>query len=214
MPWRLSLPPDRWHPALGRWMAWLLVLVAALLLGGCASTLRVDSEVRSFRQPAALGTPWTFRFERVLSLTPAQQAELESISAPALAQAGLVRDDAAPRYSLRLEARTQPMISPYATPYFGFGPLRGSLWWPPGHPADPWRSYALRTPEPSWTRHEVTLTLRELASGQVAYETRAVSEAPWRSSPRILATLFSAALQGFPNPPEGVRQISIDMPLK
>ena len=196
-----------------RWLLALIATLSMLSLGGCASTLRVDSEVRSFSQPTALSTPWTFRFERALSLSPAQQAELETIASPVLSQAGLQRDDANPRYSLRVDARSQPVVSPYSSPYFGIGPWRGSLAWPHGYPGDPWRSWALRVPEPSWMRHEVTVTLRELSSGQVAYETRAVSEGPWRGSPRILATLFIAALQGFPNPPEGMRRISIDTPL-
>lgn len=200
-------PPHRL--AFGRWLGLLL----ALSLAGCASTWRLDSEVRSFSQPAALGNPWTFRFERALSLSPVQQTELEAVAGPALAQAGLQRDETNPRYSLRLDARSQPMLSPYATPYWGVRPLRGSLAWPPGHPIDPWHSWALRTPEPSWTRHEVTLTLRELSSGQVAYETRAVSEGPWRSSTRILGAMVGAALQGFPYPPEGVRHIRTDTPI-
>lgn len=191
-------------------LALLALLVLPALLAGCASTVMIDSEVRSFSQVRALTPPVPFRFEQALSRSPAQQAELEAIALQALQRVGLVRDDAAARYSLRLEARTQPMVSPYATPHFGIGPLRGTLRWP----GDPWSPWAMRLPEPSWTRHEVTLTLRELAGGQVAYETRAVSEGPWGPSPRILSTLFEAALRDFPAPPDGVRQIRIDTPLR
>ncbi|MFM8610322.1 MAG: hypothetical protein ACKOCJ_07620 [Burkholderiaceae bacterium] len=180
------------------------------LLSGCASTVMIDSEVRSFSQMRTLAPPVPFRFEQPLSRSAAQQAELETLALPPLQRVGLVRNDAAPRYSLRIEARTQPMVSPYATPYFGVGPLRGTLRWP----GDPWHPWSMRLPEPSWTRHEVTLTLREIGSGQVAYETRAVSDGPWGPSPRILSTLVEAALQGFPAPPEGVRQVRIDTPLR
>ena len=59
---------------------------------------------------------------------------------------------------------------------------------------------------PSYVR-EVSLVLRDTASNQVVYETRAKHESPWADSLNILPAMFDAALQGFPTPPcQAVRQ--------
>ena len=51
---------------------------------------------------------------------PAQQA-LEALADPALHRAGFRRDDAAPRYSVQVSARTTRTLSPYADPWDPWG---------------------------------------------------------------------------------------------
>lgn len=184
---------------------------AAFVLAGCASTYKLDNQVQSFSHLPAMPAQPSYRFERTLSqqADPAQQA-LEALADPALHRAGLRRDDAAPRYSVQVSARTERSVSPYADPWgpwgwggwgvglggrhFGLG-LGGP--WPRGD------SY--------WFHREVTVIVRELASNRVVYETRAVNDGPWLDNNAVLPAMFDAAMQGFPNPPPGPRRVDIQV---
>ncbi len=71
-----------------------VVLAAACLaiavLSGCASSRKVDSEVRSFAGASPALAAATFRFERLPSQTKdAKQDQLEALAAPVLARKGL-----------------------------------------------------------------------------------------------------------------------------
>ena len=59
---------------------------------------------------------------------------------------------------------------------------------------------------------QVSLVMRDLRSGQVVYETRARHDGPWADSTPVFATLFQAAMAGFPNPPASPRKVFIDIP--
>lgn len=184
---------------------------AVLVLAGCASTYKLDNQVQSFSHLPAMPTQPSYRFERSLSqqADPAQQA-LEALADPALHRAGLRRDDAAPRYSVQVSARTERSLSPYADPW---GPWGWGGWgvglggrhfglgiggpWPRGD------SY--------WFHREVSVIVRELASNKVVYETRAVNDGPWLDNNAVLPAMFEAAMQGFPNPPPGPRRVDIQV---
>ncbi|HEX4896573.1 MAG TPA: DUF4136 domain-containing protein [Solimonas sp.] len=184
---------------------------AVLVLAGCASTYKLDNQVQSFSHLPAIPTQPSYRFERSLSqqADPAQQA-LEALADPALHRAGLRRDDAAPRYSVQVSARTERSLSPYADPW---GPWGWGGWgvglggrhfglgiggpWPRGD------SY--------WFHREVSVIVRELASNKVVYETRAVNDGPWLDNNAVLPAMFEAAMQGFPNPPPGPRRVDIQV---
>ena len=45
----------------------------------------------------------------------------------------------------------------------------------------------------------------------MVYETHAVNDGPWSDSQAVLPAMFQAALQGFPNPPQGVRRVDIQV---
>lgn len=189
----------------------LSAAVAAVALSGCATGYLLDNQVQSFSQLQALPAPATYRFERSLSqqADPAQQA-LEGLADPALHKVGLRRDDARPRYSVQVAARTDRTLSPYADPWdrwgwggwglgvsgrhFGIG-LGGGF--PRGD------SY--------WFHREVSVVVRELASNRVVYETHAVNTGPWLDNRSVLPAMFDAAMQGFPNPPAGPRQVNIQV---
>jgi hypothetical protein len=46
----------------------------------------------------------------------------------------------------------------------------------------------------------------------VVYETHARNDGPYTASKAVLPVMFQAALQGFPNPPQGPRRVDIGLP--
>lgn len=202
----------------------LAAVAAVLVLSGCATTRVVDAHVQTFSQLPAVPAPATYRFERLPSQqsAPADQAQLEAAAEPALAKAGLVRDEAGARYSVLIDSTVQTttqLVDPWGYGRYGpwgpWGPY-GRRWyggvgyhgWGPGwgFQYDMWdRSYAQR---------EVSVILRELSTQRVVYETRAVHESRWPNDPALLTPMFDAALSGFPQPPAGVRRVNIELPPK
>lgn len=189
--------------------------VAALVLTGCASTYRLDNHVQSFSQLQGLPAQTTYRFERSLSqqADPAQQA-LEALADPALHRAGLRRDDAAPRYSVQVSARTERTLSPYGDPWGPWGPWGWGGGWSVGLGG---RHFGLGLGGPwprgdsYWFHREVSVIVRELATNRVVYETRAVNDGPLLDNNAVLPAMFEAAMQGFPNPPPGPRRVDVQI---
>lgn len=204
-----------------------LTLLASLALTGCAIPYRLDSQVHSFS--ALTGVPANgYRFERMpLQQADPQQPRVEALAQAALARAGLRRDDAAPAYGVQVWAVVQQVADPWGAPAYG-------PWGSWGRPYGSWGHMGvaggsggrvglgvsigmpLGGPGPSysrtWLRRDVGLVMRELATGQVVYQTQAVNDGPWLDPDRTLGTLFDAALQGFPQPPAGPRRVDILMP--
>ena len=187
----------------------LAAFAATLLLAGCATSYKLDNQVQSFSQLRGVPAQPSYRFERSLSQQgdPAQQA-LEALADPALHKAGLRRDDAAPRYSVQVSARTQRTYSPYADPW---GPWGWGGWGLGFHGrhlglglAGPWP----RT-DSYWFHREVSVIVRELPTNRVVYETHAVNDGPWLDNRAVLPAMFDAAMQGFPNPPAGPRRVDV-----
>lgn len=200
-----------------------LTLLAPLGLAGCATTYRLDSQVSSFSSLPGMPVAG-YRFERMpLQQADPNQPRVEALAEAALARAGLRRDDAAPVYGLQAWAVVQRVADPWG------GPAVYDPWWRPyggwgqlgvasggrvgvgigiGVPLGGGYGGYGRT----WLRREVGLVMRDLASGQVVYQTQAVNDGPWLDPDRTLGTLFDAALQGFPRPPAGPRQVDIQMP--
>jgi hypothetical protein len=176
------------------------------LLAGCAGTYVLDNTVQSFSQLGAPPTPATYRYERLPSQQVVNQAELEALADTALFQAGFRRDDAAPRYSVQIDARLTEVASPWGDPWgpgirwgFGFGRRHSHVG-------------VMSPPEPPWYHREVGIVVRELSSNRVVYETRASNSGPWRDSARVLPAMFQAAMQGFPTPPAGPRVVNVQIP--
>jgi len=188
------------------------IAAAALLLSGCASTYLLDNRVQSFSQLAGMPAQPTFRYDRSLSqqADPTQQL-LEAAADPALHRAGLRRDDAAPKYSVQVSARTEQVLSPYADPYWGpwgwggwsigIGGRGGSIGF-----GGPWP----RT-DSYWFRREVNVVVRELPANRIVYETRAVNDGPVLDNRVVLPAMFDAAMHGFPTPPPGPRRVDIQL---
>lgn len=179
-------------------------LVAVSALSGCATNYLLDNSVQSFSSLPTLPANPTYRFERL----PSQQAfpfqtHVEAMADPALFNAGLRRDDAAPRFSLQVSARVQRVRSPWADPYpwggWGWGPSRFGY----VHPF-----YRM---DDLWFHREVAIVMRELPSNRVVYESHARNDGPWGDDASVFPAMFAAALQGFPNPPAGVRRVDVQV---
>ncbi len=190
-----------------RWIT-LPLLCAALWLTGCASTRLVDSDVQSFSQLAGAPARATYSFERLPSQQAqgAQQSAVEEQARLALAKVGLRQDSAAPFYRVQAHAR----IDLQAYPDYWDGPGWG--WGGLGVGRGFYGGLSMRFPPPTLYRREVGLILREAATGNVVYETRAVHEGVWTDNPAVFAAMFDAALNGFPTPPSGQRRIVLEIP--
>lgn len=186
-----------------------VALIAALGLAGCASTYTLDNTVQSFSQLQALPQPATYRFERLPSQQDPAQVQLEAMADAALNAAGLRRDDANPRYSVQISARTAETLSPWADPWG-----RGGWGWGGGWG---WRRHygvgvGFGMPyEPPWYHREVNVIVRELATNRVVYESRAISDGPFFEASKVFPAMFQAAMQGFPTPPQGPRVVNIQI---
>ncbi|RQO42282.1 hypothetical protein DBV14_27670 [Variovorax sp. KBW07] len=200
----------------------LYALLLVATLSGCATSWVVDSDVKSFSSLGAVAPGATYRFDRLPSqqADTARQESLEAMAAAALEKVGLRRDDARPQYTAQIGARVTAGLSPWADPWLFDGPwgyggygyggyyghgrrFYGSGWY--GGPA-----FMPPAANP-WYEREVSIVLREVGSNRVVYETRARNDGPYNSSTAILPVMFQAALQGFPNPPQGERRVNIDL---
>lgn len=195
-----------------------LLLIASLT--GCATSWVVDSDVKSFSSLGPVPPGATYRFDRL----PSQQADgarqdsLEAMAAAALDEVGLRRDDAHPQYNTQIGARVTAGLSPWADPWLYDGPwgygwgggygYYGRRWYGGGWYGGP----VFAQPSNPWYEREVSIVLREAGSNRVVYETRARNDGPYSSSAAVLPVMFQAALQGFPNPPQGERRVNIELP--
>lgn len=177
----------------------LSVLLAALVLSGCASMNQLSSEVSSFGTWPAQRQASSYLFERLPSQQqqPEQQALLEQAAGPALAAAGFrpASDAATADYLVQLGARISvDERHLYGDPFgpwglhgfyrrsrFGFGP-----YWPGAFAA------------PQYDR-EVILLIRDRRSGQTVYETRASNHGNSSAINGLLPAMFAAAMKDFPN---------------
>ena len=197
----------------------LCVLGLALLLGGCSGMRLVESQVRATPAPAAaspIEAGARYRFERLPSQTDTVEADsVEAVAEAELAEVGLVRDEAAARYSVQISTRMEPFyVDEWGRPGNGarFGGSimigTGGAIYGPGSMV----GMGMRFPPPAQYRHEVTLLLRDLGTQQVVYETRATHEGPWNDRYNILRAVLAAALKDFPHPPAGARRVKVEIP--
>ena len=189
-----------------------LLATSALVLSGCATGYLLDNQVQSFSSLPALPAPATYRFERLPSQQNPQQGQLEALADGPLFRVGLRRDDAAPRYAVQVSARVQRVLSPYADPW-DWGPGWGWGWGIGAHHRGVGIGFGGpfgRMDQP-WFQREVSVIVREIANNRVVYETRAANDGPWMDNNSVLPAMFDAALNGFPNPPQGPRRVDIQI---
>lgn len=185
----------------------LLPLAAAALLGACATT-PPGATVQVFTAQPRIAPGTTYRHERLPSQAGQPYvAELEAAADSMLAQGGLRRDDAAPRLVVQLAARRDQVASPWGGGWGWGGPSVGvglgggshggfggvGLSFPIGGGGGGVRA-----------TQQVDVQVRDLATGQVVYQSQASSGAG--VSP---GALIQAALLGFPNAPPGARQVPL-----
>ncbi|MFZ9182412.1 MAG: DUF4136 domain-containing protein [Hylemonella sp.] len=194
----------------------LLLAMLLGLLSGCSGLRLVDAQVKTGTAGMAIEPGARYRFDRLPSQTEdiGRTQELEAMAEQALAQVGLVLDEQQPRYSVLLGARMQPYLAnawgqplgttpggAYGSVMIGTGSAMGGMF-----------GWGMRFPPPTHYGYEVSLVLRDLASAQVVYDTRATHSGPWSDSANLLPALFRAALQDFPEPAPGLRQVHLEIP--
>lgn len=194
-----------------RWIPALLLCTAAVAgLAGCSTQRLVDGQVQSFSTLAAVPAPATYRIERLPSQQMPSFEPIAALADQALARAGLRRDDAAPRLLVQIgvQADAVPRYDPFGGPYgpypWGFGGWYGRGWGLHG-------TWVFNQPTPLH-RRAVSIVMRDAATQAVLYETSAVHEDVWVSDPAVYGVLFDAALNGFPRPPQGPRQVRLPLP--
>lgn len=189
----------------------LCFITAAGMLGGCATSRIIDSEVQTFSTLQTVPDAATFRFDRLPSqqAQAAQHARLEAIAAQALGRVGFKQDGGAARFAVQIGARTD-RDSPEFNPLYGPGwPERSRIITGSGRVI--WAPYMRYPPPPSVYRREVSLVMRETASNQIVYETHAAHHGGWSEDNVTLAAMFEAALRDFPNPLAGPRRIEVEI---
>ena len=196
----------------------LAAACATLLLAGCASTPAsppvIKAQVRSVAAASGdmLRPGVRYRFEHLpLERGSDMSKQIHALAQQALSSVGLVRDDATALISVQVQAssavdRIYDEWSAYRSSFYwglGFGGRRGSIMF--GGPL--WR---IAEPTPVYTT-DAGFVMRAVNGGQVLYETHARHSSMSALSEHAIAALFAAALQGFPTPPEGWRNVNIPL---
>ncbi len=195
----------------------LSIAVVTFFMAGCSTLRVVDSDVTAFYQWGAAppGPGTAYRFERLPSqrVVGAQQDYVEGLARSALAKVGMEADAAAPRYSVQVTVNTLVIVRlPLDAPgYDGFGFATPGVFLDGGsRGASLGLSLPMRFSEPYY-RRELGLLMRDLASNQVVFESRAVSEGAQGETLPVLSAMLDAALRGFPQPPAGTRRFQIQI---
>lgn len=201
----------------------VLALLFALTLTGCAGLQRVDNTVQSFArwdQPgaavAAPAAPQLYRFERLPSQRDGAASEgqdrLEAMGRSLLASRGWTpaATEAQARWTVQITASTvRAARDPWYEAWGGWQ-LRGHIVAGNGHFFfSPMFAFPI---DPPGYQRQVALLIRDASNARVVYETRADHESRWNSTPALWQAMLEAALRDFPAPPNGPRQVGIDLP--
>ena len=191
-------------------------LVSLLLLTACAGLRTVDTDVTAFPQwKNAPPVPNSaYRFERLPSQQQPQEQQdaVEAAARAALAKVGMTLNPAAPRYAVQVVTSTQPITDGYG----GFGGPGvflggGSGVGGGGSGVGVGLSFPLGRSASSSARHDLTIVMREVATQQVVFETRATHAGTSGDKLAVLPAMMDAALRGFPEPPPGTRRINVEV---
>ena len=196
----------------------LVCLLAAGWLSGCASVYLVDNQVQSFARwsdaaPSVPAAPQAYRFERLPSQmsNSTAQTTLERLSAEALATVGWTPAPEGGTAPWRVQVSASTVTLPRAPWESAPSPWRradrvvtadGKVVYMP-------RFMEIESP---FYQRKVSLVIRDAASGRVVYETQAAHDGRWGGSEPLWGAMLNAALQGFPQAPEGPRQVNIEVP--
>lgn len=204
----------------GRWL--LAGLVLALNLG-CASVMRVDSQVESHAQWGTTALPAStasYVFERTPSQAGAALADgqtaLETLAAEVLARHGWQASTPLPSASLPAPWRVQVLASTTTLPRAPWDDPRDRVWPRWGVSASNAgvgiQLGGLFSFDMPYYVRKLTLLVRDGSTGRVVYETSAAHDGRWHDSPALWRAMLEAALTGFPAPQPGVQQVNIDIP--
>jgi len=199
--------------------ATVFLIAAAATLAGCSTTRLVDSNVQTFSSLPAIPAGATYRFERLPSqqTMPVQQNMLEGVAQESLQRVGLKHDESSATYSVQVGLQAQrrveydPFGPGFGPGYGGFGPgwRRGGYYGGYGG----WYGYPYgRFPDRVIYAQQVGLTVRDIASGRIVYETHAAHDSLYPADTQVLTVMLDSALYGFPNAPAGVRRVNVEIP--
>lgn len=207
--------------------AWAVagVLAVGVWLGGCASVMRVDSDVTSHANWPTGAYPTgtvSYIFERMPSQLSGQgameQNGLEQLAQQALASKGwqLLEQAAqaatpAPPWRVQVSAsQTTLPRAPWDDAPVGMGP-RWSL---SAGTAGVGIGLGWGLPRSDMPYHlrQVQLVVRDPQQGRVAYEAKAAHDGRWNSTPAIWRAMLDAALTDFPHPSRTQQRVDIDVP--
>ncbi len=180
----------------------------SLLLTACGMPRMIDSQVQSFVGTAGAAATASYRFERLPSQQLRPQGQVEALAQLALQEVGLhlaTQANGPPRYSVQVTAQVMSFQPPPRRMTGGVTPFVNA-------DGTPVYSPLAFLSEPPWYLHTAHFVLRDLSSGQIAYETTGRFEGPWSDSLTLWPVVMRAALQGYPNPPQGVRTVIIELP--
>jgi hypothetical protein len=186
-------------------LAWLAAsLLLMLALSACALPRMIDSEVRSFGGTSPALTGATYRFERLPSQADsADRDALEAMAQQALEQVGLTLAEKKARYTVQVSVQVQPYPRPER-------PTSRASAWMGGPNSQRGVSLSILMESP-WSQYTVHLILRDAATGQVAYESRAMHVGPWSDTANLLPAIFEAALRDYPTPTPEPRTVVIEL---
>ena len=192
---------------------WALLLAGLVLLAGCSGMRIVDSDVQAYSANQGVSVPAAYRFERLPSQQNRGEAQqrLEAIVQAELAKVGLQRNDANARYSVAFELRmARDPRAPWDDPPYWGGMHHGVVVTRSGTVVHvPMVALQFDTP---YYRREVQLLVRRLSDGVLVFESRANHDGRWSDDEAVLPAMFEAALHGFPNPPQGLRRVNVEIP--
>lgn len=201
-----------------RW-ALPVLLAGCTWLAGCASGPReIATNVQSYASMTGVALPATYRMELLPSQSQRQSfARVEAAAEAALRRAGLTRDvrpDLA-RLVVQVGATASQGRAwhPAYDDYYMYGPRFG---WGVGY-GGRWggtfgMNWMLHDYPPMVQYRAVKLVLRDQQTQQIVYETSAEYDEVQVDDGVIWGLLFDVALAGFPNPPQGERQVRALLP--
>ena len=183
---------------------WISVLlVTAALLGGCASSRLISANVQSFHTGPAPMAQSSYRFERLPSqANQPTQSQWEAVVEQVLSSHGLQRSDASPLYTVQVSTQ----VLQYADP--------SDMVWNGGFVHHRGMPFYGGFPEPTryWYRYSARVLIRDLAGGNVIYESTGSFDGPWNDSAKLVPVILQATLRDYPNASDGVRQINVELP--
>lgn len=199
------------------WVTRIAVIVLASVLTACASGPRiVVSDVRTVAAQApgaAVLVGAHYRFDPVpQAVGQPSQERVQALAEAALARVGLIHDDAEPRLAVQASGTVQAYWVDEWGPYGGWSNPRIALGLGYG-----WRggAFGLGYGVPMWDPSipmyisEAHVLMRDIQTGQIVYDSRARHDGPWHNTDAVLAALFVAAMEGYPNPPSGPRRVDV-----
>lgn len=202
-----------------------IALLAALMLGGCASLNTLSSDVSTFGEWPAGRTPGTYAFERLPSqqAQPDKQQRLEDAARAALESIGFTPadDTKTAGVTVQLGAKVEPTDrSPFDDPFWWHGGLyRWRLSYPGWSGLGGWGGsttygggfggglgYGNGFDTRRYER-EVLVLIRDRASGTPVFEARASNNGISSAIEPLLGAMFTAALKDFPASDAKPRQV-------